>query len=170
MLNLVKNFVLTYNKLMSLEQKIIRRLTAKRKTLAIAESCTGGLLTNRLTNVPGCSKCLAFGLIAYSNAAKIKFLKVPSSTIRKYGAVSGPVALAMAKGVRKQLKSDLGISLTGIAGPTGGSLKKPVGLVYMAVATAKKTFSFEYRFRGSRQHVKSRAATQALNLLLQYAA
>ncbi|HLF17338.1 MAG TPA: CinA family protein [Candidatus Omnitrophota bacterium] len=151
---------------MSLEHKIIRKLSAKRKTLAVAESCTGGLLANRLTDVPGSSKCFKFGLVVYSNTAKIKFLKVTPLTIKKHGAVSEPTALAMATGVRRQLKSDFGLSITGIAGPTGGSLRKPVGLTYIAVATVKKTSCLKYQFRGSRQRVKSQAATQALKLLL----
>ena len=139
-----------------------------KKTLAIAESCTGGLLANRLTNIAGSSKFLKLALIAYSNEAKTKILKVPHATLRKYGAVSTQTAVAMAKGAQKILKTDFGIGITGIAGPTGGTKKKPVGLVYIAVCTNIETLCLEYQFRGTRISIKSQAATQALRLLQEF--
>jgi len=153
---------------MSIEKKVAQALLAERKTLAIAESCTGGLLANRLTNIPGSSNFLKLAVVAYSNDAKVKLLKVPQATIRKYGAVSTQVAIAMAQGVRKALKTDFGIGITGIAGPTGGTKSKPVGLTYIAVCTKIETLCLECHFRGTRINVKNRAATQALQLLHEF--
>lgn len=150
---------------MRIEQKVAQSLIARKKTLAIAESCTGGLLSNRLTNIPGSSNFLKFALIAYSNAAKMKLLKVPQNTINKYGAVSTPVAIAMAKGVQRILKTDFGIGITGIAGPTGGTKAKPVGLTYIAVCSGMETLCLECHFKGTRTSIKTQAATQALQLL-----
>ena len=150
------------------EQQIAHLLIDARKTLAIAESCTGGLLTNRLTNIPGSSDFLKLALVAYSNEAKTKILKIPQSTIRKYGAVSTQTAIALAKGIQKILKTDFGIGITGIAGPTGGTKTKPVGLVYIAVCTDMETLCLECQFRGTRTSIKSQAATQALRLLHEF--
>ena len=151
---------------MSLEQKVIHKLIAKRKTLALAESCTGGLLASRLTDVPGSSKCLKFCLVAYTNETKTKFLRVPASTIKKFGAVSEPTAIAMANGAQKQLKSNIGLSITGIAGPTGGTKRKPVGLVYIAINHNNETFCSKYFFKGGRGMIKQHTVKQALALLL----
>jgi len=150
------------------EQQIAHLMIKSKKTLAIAESCTGGLLANRLTNIAGSSKFLKLALIAYSNEAKTKILKVPHATLRKYGAVSTQTAVAMAKGAQKILNTDFGIGITGIAGPTGGTKKKPVGLVYIAVCTNIETLCLEYQFRGTRISIKSQAATQALRLLQEF--
>lgn len=153
---------------MSLEQKVVQILKDTRKTLAVAESCTGGLLSHLLTNVPGASKCLKYSIIAYSNEAKEKFLKVPASLIKKYGAVSEQSALEMAKGVRRQLNTDLGVSITGIAGPDGGTARKPVGLTYIALNTTQESICLKCRFMGNRIQVKSQAVTQALKLILEF--
>ena len=150
------------------EQQIAHLLINTKKTLAIAESCTGGLLVNRLTNIAGSSNFLKLALITYSNEAKSKILKVPQSTIRKYGAVSTQTAVAMAKGAQKILKTNFGIGITGIAGPTGGTKTKPVGLVYIAVCTNAEMLCLECQFRGTRISVKSQAATQALRLLHEF--
>lgn len=150
------------------EQKVAQLLIKSKKTLSIAESCTGGLLTNRLTNIAGSSVFLKLALIAYSNEAKIRLLKVPQSVIRKYGAVSTQTAIAMAKGAQKILKTDFGIGITGIAGPAGGTKTKPVGLVYIAVCTNAEILCLEYQFRGTRISIKSQAATQALRLLHEF--
>jgi len=152
------------------EQKIADLLINSKKTLSIAESCTGGLLSNRLTNIAGSSNFLKLALIAYSNDAKTKILKVPPSTLHKHGAVSSQTAIAMAKGARKIFKTDFGIGITGIAGPTGGTKTKPVGLVYIAVCTNVETLCLEYQFRGTRLSIKSQAATQALRLLHEFLA
>lgn len=150
------------------EQKVAQLLIKSKKTLSIAESCTGGLLTNRLTNIAGSSVFLKLALIAYSNEAKIRLLKVPQSVIRKYGAVSTQTAIAMAKGAQKILKTDFGIGITGIAGPTGGTKTKPVGLVYIAICTNAEILCLECQFQGTRISIKSQAATQALRLLHEF--
>jgi len=151
---------------MLLEQKAIQTLRDTRKTLAVAESCTGGLLCHRLTNIPGSSEVLKFGLVAYADEAKLNFLNVPETTLRRYGAVSKETAIAMAKGVRNKLGTDLGISITGIAGPGGGSAKKPIGTTFMAINSGARTSSFKFNFKGSRKSIKSQAATKALRLII----
>ena len=150
---------------MSLEQKVIQTLRDTRKTLAVAESCTGGLLCHRLTNIPGSSEVFKFGLVAYSNVAKTIFLGVPRTTIRRFGAVSKETAIAMAKGARRKLKSDFGLSITGIAGPTGGSRDKPVGLVYISLAGPRQTKTHRFHFRGNRDAIRQRSVIAALDLL-----
>lgn len=153
---------------MLMEAKIAQLLTAANKTLAIAESCTGGLLANRLTNIPGSSKFLKLAVVAYDTAAKIKVLKVPPSTIQRSGSVSEPVAVLMARGAQNILKTDFGIAITGIAGPSGGSKIKPVGLTYIAVCAGVETLCLECRFQGSRTGIKRQATTQALRLLNEF--
>ena len=150
---------------MLIEKKVARILISSRKTLSVAESCTGGLLTHRLTNIPGSSQFLKTGFIVYSNDAKIKFLKIPPKILQIFGAVSEQTALAMAKMVRKISKTDIGLAITGIAGPAGGTRTKPVGLTFIAVSTPKQTQCREYHFKGTRTQIKSQAATQALRLL-----
>ena len=141
-------------------------LIRQRKTLSIAESCTGGLVSHRLTNIPGSSKFLKMGLIAYANETKIKLLKVSPRLLSVYGAVSASVALAMAKGARGIHKTDFGLAITGIAGPTGGTKRKPIGLVYIAIDSAKKSFCTKNLFKGNRFKIKSQAASRSLSLLL----
>ncbi len=149
----------------TLEEIVGGLLLKKKKTLAIAESCTGGLLANRVTNVPGSSKYFLMGVVAYSNASKNKILSVRQETIKKYGAVSKEVTSLMAKNVRLSSGADIGIGISGIAGPGGGSRKKPVGLVYVALSTKKKTVSREFRFLGQREIIKQKATQAALNML-----
>ncbi len=153
---------------MKIEEKTAIRLIKLKKTLAIAESCSGGLLTNRLTNVSGSSQFLKVGIIAYSNEAKSKLLKIPPSLIQKYGAVSHETASAMAQGARLCLQTDFGVSITGIAGPTGGTKTKPIGLTYIAVSFKEKIECVEWHFKGSRLQIKKSATTKALNLLLKH--
>jgi len=117
----------------SLEEVAGRLLLARGKTVAVAESCTGGLIGDRLTNVPGSSVYFLHGVVAYSNAAKVTLLDVSPHLFEQYGAVSEPVALAMAYGAQRRAGSDLALGVTGIAGPTGGTAEKPVGLVYCAL-------------------------------------
>lgn len=141
------------------------RLTEKGLTLALAESCTGGLIAHRLTEMPGASRYLLAGWVTYSNASKTAFLGVDEGTLKRHGAVSREAALQMARGAREAAGADFGLSTTGIAGPTGGTKTKPVGLVYIAVCGAEGEVCEEHRFRGPRGLVKERAAMSALNLL-----
>jgi PncC family amidohydrolase len=142
-----------------------RILTSGRLTLAVAESCTGGLLTHSLTNVPGSSLFLKAGLVCYANEAKIRVLGVPPSLLTHHGAVSAATAQAMARGVRCRIKADIGIGITGIAGPGGGTEKKPVGLVFIAAASARKTIFKKFIFKGTRLQIKEQAARAALLML-----
>ena len=137
-------------------------------TLSVAESCTGGLIGNLLTNVPGSSGYFPGGMVVYANQAKIDLLRVPKETIDTHGAVSDPVARAMAAGVRRELKTDLGLSVTGIAGPDGGTAEKPVGTVHIGLATRDETFSGKYRFWGKREQNKMNSAMMALDWVRRY--
>jgi len=135
------------------------------KTLAVAESCTGGLIGHRLTNVPGSSAYFLASLVTYSNAAKTALLGVPEATIGRHGAVSRETARAMAQGVRQVCGADIGLAVTGIAGPTGATPTKETGLTYVALCDASGTTVEEHRLRGDRAMVKERAAQGALFLL-----
>lgn len=150
---------------MSIEKFIARRLTAVHATISMAESCTGGRLSDRLTNIPGSSSFFIGSIIAYSNPVKTKLLGVSPVLIKRHGAVSSPVATQMARGIRRRLKTSYGIAITGIAGPSGGSAKKPIGLTYIAVSSRKKTVCRKCQFTGSRLSIKNQAATKALYLL-----
>lgn len=149
----------------TLEDAIGKLLTKKKKTLAIAESCTGGLISNLITNVSGSSKYFKEGIVAYSNNAKVKYLGVPLEIIRKYGAVSSQVAKEMANGIRNKSGVDIGLGITGIAGPTGATREKPVGLVYIALSIKNKNICREFNFLGTRTEIKHQAAQAALDLL-----
>lgn len=153
---------------MKIEKKVAISLIEQKQTLALAESCTGGLLGHRLTNIPGSSAFLKGGVVAYSNAAKSSLLKIPADFIKKHGAVSNPVAVAMAQGARKCLKADFGIGITGIAGPDGGSLRKPVGTVFIAISTQLEDLCLHCKFDGSRLGIKTKAASRAFKLLLEF--
>ena len=153
---------------MRIEEKIGRLLRDRKLTLSIAESCTGGLTSNLITNVNGSSNYFERGYVVYSNRSKIELLDVPEDTIKKYGAVSSHTAIAMAEGVKRKSGTNIGLSVTGIAGPSGGTIKKPVGLVYIAVSGDKKTEYKEYRFRGKRHKIKSESANAALKCLREY--
>lgn len=150
---------------MQLEQKIAKTLILKGKTLSIAESCTGGLLTHRLTNISGSSKFLVATVVSYSNDAKIKLLKIPASLLERHGAVSAPVVKHMAQGMRRLLDTDFAISITGIAGPTGGTPTKPVGLVFIAACSRSKVIAQRNIFKGARLQIKNQSVQQALTLL-----
>jgi competence/damage-inducible protein CinA-like protein len=149
----------------TLEEVVAGLLTAKRRTLACAESCSGGLLAHRLTNVPGSSAYFLAGIVAYGNAAKTDLLGVPRSLLLRHGAVSAPVARAMAAGVRRRAKATYGIGITGIAGPTGGTVKKPVGLVYISLAEPDRVEVRKHLFFGGRKEVKFQSSQRALELL-----
>ena len=149
----------------TLELAVARLLESRGKTLAVAESCTGGLIATRLTDVPGISRWFLEGVVAYSNEAKVRILGVEPGLLRTAGAVSEPVARAMAEGIRSRAGADLGVGITGIAGPSGGSPEKPVGTVHIAVATGTRTVHRKLSLIGTRSVVRDRAAKHALNLL-----
>jgi nicotinamide-nucleotide amidase len=151
---------------MRLEQKVAEHLINQKKTLSIAESCSGGLLGHRLTNIPGSSKFFHGGILAYHNNVKISILKVPSRMLLQHGAVSSQVALLMAKHVRTLFKTDFGVAITGIAGPTSATKNKPVGLVFIAVSTKKSSICLKYCFKSTRFQIKTKATTQALKMLI----
>jgi nicotinamide-nucleotide amidase len=145
----------------TLEEIVAALLIEQKMTLAVAESCTGGLISNRLTDVAGSSAFFERSVIAYSNAAKTNLLGIPVKVIEKHGAVSEETARLMAEGVRKIAGTGLGLSSTGIAGPSGGSKEKPVGTIYLALADSKQTICRHYTFRWDRKrnkHVFSEAA------------
>ena len=152
----------------TLEEIIAEALTEKRLTIAVAESCTGGLIANRLTDVPGSSVYFERGLVTYSNEAKIQLLGVPPEIIEQHGAVSEETARLMAEGVRRIAKTALGLSSTGIAGPTGGSKEKPVGTVYVALADGAQTICRHYTYRWDRKRNKLVSSEAALFLLKNY--
>ncbi len=150
----------------SLLQQIAAALLEKNRTLATAESCTGGLVGAALTGLPGSSAWYLGGIIAYSNALKTRLLGVPLKIIGTHGAVSPETARAMAEGAREQTGADFAVAVTGIAGPDGGTPEKPVGLVYMAVTGLEKTAEFEHRFSGTRADIRAAATEAALHHVL----
>ncbi|MEP6888467.1 MAG: competence/damage-inducible protein A [Nitrospirales bacterium] len=155
----------------TMEEVVGRQLSTHGLMLSVAESCTGGLIGHRLTQVPGSSAYFDRGVISYSNQAKHDVLGVPLSMLRRYGAVSHQVAAAMAKGVRLNSRADIGLSVTGIAGPGGGTEHKPVGLVYIGLdaksarRSTQRTITEEFRFHGDRHTIKMRSSQAALNML-----
>jgi len=150
-----------------LEKVVGDRLRKKRATVAVAESCTGGKLAARLTEIPGSSDYFLGGVVAYENHIKEGALGVPVSLFKQFGAVSAPVAKAMAVGIRERFGSTYGVGITGIAGPGGGTPAKPIGLVYIAVSSPRGVAVKEYRFGGSRDAVRQRAVVMAMRDLLQ---
>jgi len=149
----------------TLEDAVAELLRRYKKTIAVAESCTGGLVSDRLTNVSGISEFFLEGIVAYSNKSKVDLLGVPEELILRHGAVSPQVASAMAIGVRKRSSADIGVGITGIAGPTGATKEKPVGLVYIAVDANQVTEVKECRFKGSRIDIKKYSTNTALNMV-----
>ncbi|MCS6874512.1 MAG: competence/damage-inducible protein A [Pyrinomonadaceae bacterium] len=149
----------------TMEEVVGRLLKEKNKTLAVAESCTGGLISMRLTEIPGASSYFLQGVVAYANEAKVKMLDVAEELINRHGAVSAEVAEAMAKGVRERAGSDYGISVTGIAGPTGASPQKPIGLVFIGYADDKQAKSLKLILPGDRHLIRWRASQAALDYL-----
>ncbi|MBI5777765.1 MAG: competence/damage-inducible protein A [Nitrospirae bacterium] len=153
----------------TMEEVVGRALAARKMTIAVAESCTGGLIGHRLTQVPGSSAYLDRVLVCYSNEAKMELLDVSKVTLARHGAVSPEVAAAMAQGVREHSKADVGLSVTGIAGPGGNTAQKPIGLVYVGFdAKGTGVLTREFRFHGSRDTIKLRASQAALNVLRQW--
>ena len=153
---------------MSLNKKVILLIKRKKMKLAIAESCTGGMLSSAITSVNGSSKVFTMGLVTYSNQAKINILKVPKRIIKKYGAVSVQCCLAMVNNLSKISKSKVCISITGIAGPKGGSKQKPVGLVYIGIRIGKKVVINKCNFKNKgRIFIQKQTVKKTLNLLVQ---
>jgi PncC family amidohydrolase len=152
---------------MSLNKKIITLIRRKKMKLAIAESCTGGMLSSAITSISGSSKVFSMGLVTYSNQAKTGILKVPQKIIKKYGAVSVQCCLAMVNNLSKISKSKVCVSITGIAGPKGGSKQKPVGLVYIGIRIGKKVVINKCNFKNKgRAYIQRQTVKKSLNLLL----
>jgi nicotinamide-nucleotide amidase len=152
----------------TLESVLGELLRERKMTLSVAESCTGGLIGHRITNVPGSSDYFDRGLVVYSNRAKRDLLGVPPGILNRYGAVSEKTALAMAAGIRERSRSDLGLAVTGIAGPGGGSPEKPVGTVWIALAAARGALAGHYLFGGRRSQIKIQTAYTALDWVRRY--
>ena len=148
-----------------MEEVVGRRLAMTEFTLAVAESCTGGLIAQRLTSVAGSSKYFIEGLVTYSNQSKTRLLGVDKKLIKEFGAVSQQVARDMARGVRHKAKTDFGLAVTGIAGPGGGTEEKPVGLVYIALADDAHTEHKKLTLPGDRELIRWRASQAALDML-----
>ena len=149
----------------SLEQIVGYYLQMRGANIAVAESCTGGLLGERITRVSGSSRYFVGGAIVYDNEMKTLFANVPPMLIAQYGAVSKQVAEALAVGIRDECRATIGVGITGVAGPTGGTEEKPVGLVYIAVADGKRTEVVERRVPGDRDRIRWWATQQALDLV-----
>jgi nicotinamide-nucleotide amidase len=152
----------------TLEEVVAEGLHRQQATLAAAESCTGGMLAARLTNVAGSSAYFRGGIVCYSNEMKISVVGVPAETIEAYGAVSSEVALAMADGVRRGTDSTIGVGITGIAGPSGGTAEKPVGLVHIAIADRAGSRDKAFQFAGDRQRIRLNATQAALDSVRRY--
>ena len=150
-------------------KKIVSLLNKKKLKIAVAESCTGGKLSSAITSVGGSSKVFTLGLVTYSNQAKTKVLKVPKNIIRKYGSVSAPVCLAMAKNLNKISKTNISVSITGIAGPSGGTKIKPVGLVYVGIKKDNRVEVKKYLFKNKgRAYIQKAAVNKSLGLILSF--
>ncbi len=152
----------------TLAARVGRALLARAARLAVAESCTGGLVGSRVTGVPGSSRYLLGGVVAYHNSAKTALLRVPRRMLGRCGSVSAPVAAAMARGARRIFKAEVAVAVTGVAGPGGGSIGKPVGLVFVAVSGFGRTRARRAFFTGDRRGVREQAADLALNMLLEH--
>ena len=151
----------------NLSLKIVKLLTKKKLTVSFAESCTGGLLASSITSISGSSKVFNMGLVTYSNNAKVKLLKVPKKTITKYGAVSYETCLSMVKNLSKISKSNISISITGVAGPNGGTKAKPVGLVFIGLKKGSKIIVKKNLFKSKKRiSIQKATAKQALKMIL----
>ena len=151
----------------NLSLKIVKLLTKKKLTVSFAESCTGGLLASSITSISGSSKVFNIGLVTYSNNAKVKLLQVPKKTITKYGAVSYETCLSMVKNLSKISKANISISITGVAGPNGGTKAKPVGLVYIGLKKGSKIIVKKNYFKSKKRiSIQKATAKQALKMIL----
>ena len=152
-----------------LGKNIVKKLIKNKLKISIAESCTGGLLSSAITSVSGSSKVFNLGLVAYSNQSKTKALRIPKNIIKKYGSVSEQVCLAMVKNVSKISKTNMSVSITGIAGPSGGSKKKPVGLVYVGIKKSNRSEVKKYLFKNKgRAYIQKAAVNKTLGLILSF--
>ena len=152
-----------------LSQKIVRLLIKKRLKISFAESCTGGLLSSTITSISGSSKVFTIGLVTYSNQSKIDILKVPKNIIRKHGSVSYETCLVMVKKLSKISKTNLSLSITGIAGPKGGTKKKPIGLVFIGIKKGNKTLVKKHLFQHKKRvSIQKSSVNKALNLILSF--
>ena len=152
-----------------ISENIVKKLIKKKIKISIAESCTGGLLSSTITSVSGSSKVFTLGLVAYSNQSKIKVLKVSKNIIGKYGSVSEQVCLAMVKNLNKISKTNISVSTTGIAGPSGGTKTKPVGLVYVGIKKGNKIGVKKYLFKNKgRVYIQKAAVNKSLELILSF--
>ena len=152
-----------------LSQKVFNTLKKKRLKISFAESCTGGLLSSAITSINGSSEVFTIGLITYSNQSKINILKVPKNIIRKHGAVSYETCLSMVKNLSRISKTNISVSITGIAGPKGGTKLKPVGLVFIGIKKGNKTLVKKYLFKNKkRTSIQRSAVNKALNLILSF--
>ena len=150
-----------------LAKKIVKILTGKKLTISLAESCTGGMVSSVITAINGSSNVFTFGLITYSNKSKINMLNIPKNIIKKYGAVSAQVCLGMVKNISKIAKTNVSLSVTGIAGPDGGKKKKPVGLVYIGIKKRNKISVRKYLFKNKgRTFIQKAAVNKSLRLIL----
>ena len=153
-----------------LSQKVVKLLSKRKLKISFAESCTGGLLSSSVTSITGSSKVFTLGLVTYSNQAKIKILKVPKKILVKHGAVSNETCLSMVKQLSKISKTSISVSITGIAGPKGGTKQKPVGLVYIGIKKGSKISSRKYLFKSKkRKLIQGATVKKALNLILSFA-
>ena len=152
---------------MNLNQKLVSLLRKKKLKISFAESCTGGLLSSNITSVNGSSRVFSMGLVTYSNQAKITVLKVQKDTIKKYGAVSNQCCLVMVNNLSKISKSKICVSITGIAGPKGGSKQKPIGLVFIGIKIGKKVIVNKCNFKNKgRSYIQRQTVKKTLNLLI----
>ena len=152
-----------------LAKKIVKKLIKRKLNISFAESCTGGLLSSNITSAAGSSQVFILGLIVYSNKSKTKILKVSENIIRKYGSVSQQVCLAMVKNLSKISKTNISLSITGIAGPSGGTKKKPVGLVYIGIKKGNKINVKKYLFKNEgRTYIQKAAINKSLRLILSF--
>ena len=150
-------------------QKVVKLLSKKKLKISFAESCTGGLLSSQITSISGSSKVFTLGLVTYSNQAKINILKVPKKVIMKNGAVSYETCLSMVKKLNKISKTNISVSITGVAGPNGGTKQKPVGLVYIGIKKANKTLVKKFLFKNKkRSSIQKATVNKALNLILSF--
>ena len=153
-----------------LSQKLVKLLRKKRLKISFAESCTGGLLSSSITSNSGSSKIFTLGLVTYSNQAKINVLKVPKKIITKFGAVSYETCLSMVKNLNKISKTSISVSITGVAGPKGGTKQKPVGLVFIGIKKGNKTLIKKFLFKNkTRSSIQKATVNKALNLILSFA-
>jgi len=152
-----------------LSQKVVKILKKKKLKVSFAESCTGGLLSTAITSISGSSKVFTMGLVTYSNQSKINLLKIQKNIIKKHGAVSYETCLTMVKNLNKISKTNISVSITGVAGPKGGAKKKPVGLVFIGIKKGNKTLVKKHLFKNKKRTLIQRAAViKALNLILNF--